>query len=220
MHPTFNETEFSDQLDAIKTAAQNGELEVLRDLHAQLMAQHNGFIENSNARELFQTQPIELAADNNRLDCVRFLLPWSDLHSPWNRAIEYAASNGYTECVQLLVPHSSEDLIRCALVSAAHDQQWECVDIIFDSLDADSLVNIQEDLETTLLWASQYQQYDLLQRVYPFCNIERALAYAQNRWNCIELLALTDYHTSVQQNALLNTEISSTCVGHQRKSKI
>lgn len=220
MHPKFNETEFLDQLELIKTAAKDGELEVLRDLHAQLMAQHNGCIENPNARELLQTQPIELAAENNRLDCVRFLLPWSDLHSPWNRAIEYAANNGYTKCVQLLLPHSSEELIRCALVSAANYQQWECVNLIFDSLDADTLVNIQEDLEITLLRASQYQQYDFLQRVYPFCNIERALAYAQNRWNCIELLALTDYHTSVQQNARLSAEISSTRVGYQRKSKI
>lgn len=218
MPQKFNETEFSDQLELIKIAAKDGELEVLRGLHTQLMAHHNGFIENPNARELLQTQPIELAAENNRLDCVRFLLPWSDLHSPWNRAIEYAASHGYTQCVQLLIPHSSEDLIRCALVSAAHDQQWECVNIIFDSLDADSLVNIQEDLETTLLWSSQYHQYDLLQRVYPFCNIERALAYAQNRWNCTELLALTDYHTSVQQNKILSSVVERT--GNSRRSKI
>lgn len=207
MPPPFNELEFLDQLKAINAAANKGALNVLQDLHTQLMAQHNGFIENPNARELLQTQPITEASDYNHLDCVRFLLPWSDLESPWNLAVSRAVEKGHSECLQLLLPHSSNELIRGALVAGAHYEQWTCVNLIFDSLDAPFCTEFQEDLETTLLWASQYQQHDLLQRLYPLCQVDRALKYAKGRWSDHELLALTDYHNSVQQNKILSSVV-------------
>ena len=213
----FYDQEFSDQLDAIQTAAKNGALKTLKELHTQLMAAHNGYIENPNARELLETQPITEAADNNHLECVRFLLPLSDLKSPWSRALPRAVENGHVECVKLLLPHSSEELIRESLVAGAHDEQWECVNIILDSLDAQSHAAFQEDLETTLLWASQYQQHDILQRVYPLCNIKKALKYAKGRWDDDELLALTDYHTSVQQHKLLSAEVAAPRLPHRSK---
>lgn len=217
MHTKFNEQEFLDHLEAIKKAAKNGALNTLRDLHAQLMVQHNGCIENPNARELLQIQPIAEAVNHNHLDCVHFLLPWSDMQTPWNRSLPRAAENGHVECLKLLLPHSSEELIYEALVSAAYNQQWECAAIIFDCLDAPLDVRFQGNLETTLLWASQYQQYHLLQRLYPLCNIDRALEYARGRWDDDQLLALTDYHTAVQQNARLSAEVSSTHVARASK---
>lgn len=217
MPNTFNEQQFSEQLEAIKTAAQNGELNTLQELHTQLMAQHSGFIENPNARELLQTQPIAEAAAGNHIDCVRFLLPWSDLQGSWNRALHSAVEHGHSECVKLLLPHSCEKSISEALVESAYHQQWKCADIIFDSLDTQFF---HEDLCTTLLWASEYQQFDFLHRLYPVCDIDHVLEYARGRWDEHELLALTEYHTSVQQNARLSAEVSSTCVGYRRKSKM
>lgn len=210
MPQKFNEQEFSEQLDAIKTAAKHGQLEILRDLHIHLMAEHNGWIKNPNARELLQTQPIAEAVNHNHLDCVRFLMPWSDLQSPWNRSLPRAAESGHQECLKLLLPHSSEELIYEALVSAAYNQQWECVTIILDCLDAPFDVQFQGNLETTLLWASQYQQHNLLQRLYPLCNIDRALKYARGRWDDNQLLALTDYHNSVQQHKILSSVVEHT----------
>lgn len=220
MPKTFNEQQFSEQLEAIKTAAKNGALNALQELHTQLMAQHGGFIENPNARELLQTQPIAEAAAGNHIDCVRFLLPWSDLQSPWNRALHRAVEHGHGECVELLLPHSCEQVIGESLTEGAYRQQWKCAAIIFDSLDAQFFEDYHEDLCTTLLWASQYQQFDFLHRLYPLCNIEYALEYAQNRWDEHDLVALIEHHTSVQQNARLSAEVSSTCVGCQRKSKM
>lgn len=213
----FNDQEFSNQLDAINTAAKNGALKTLQNLHAQLMAQHNGYIDNPNARELLETQPMAEAAYHNHLACVRFLLPLSDLKNPWSRALPRAVENGHVECVKLLLPHSADTLIREALVAGAHDEQWGCVAVILDRLDAQSHATFQEDLETALLWASQYQQHDMLQRLYPLCNIERVLKYAKGRWDDDELLALTDYHTSVQQHKRLSAEVEAPRLPHRSK---
>lgn len=220
MPQKFNEQEFSDQLDAITHAAKIGNLKDLKDLHGQLMAQHNGFIDDPHARELLQLQPIAEAAAHNHVECVAFLIPLSDTHSVWSRALDYSVQEGHMECVKILLPHSSHEMIFQAMIGAAYHQHWDCVNTIFDFADPEFHNDFQDDLETTLAWSSQYHQYDLLKRLYPLCNIERLLAYAttNERWNDEHLLALRDYHSSVQQHKILSEAVEPTDVS--RRSKI
>lgn len=221
MPSTFNRQEFCEQLDAIKTAAQNGDVAALQCLHKDLMAQHNGFIDDSNARALLQNDPISLAAQYGHLECVRFLVPWSDLQNPWNNALIRAVENERIECLNILLPHCNEEAIGDVLVAGAYHQQWRCVNLIFDSLNETNLSetfdDLHEDLCTTLLWASQYQQYDLIQRLYPLCDIDHVLEYARGRWDDHELLALTEYHTSVQQKQLLTSVVERSQTSRRSK---
>lgn len=214
----FNKQDIYTQLDAINKAAEDGDLKTLKYLHTELLAQHNGFIEDQNLCESLQTQPITSAALHNHVECVQFLLPYSDLNSEWCLAFVYAAENGHVECVKLLLPHTSEKTIFQVMVAAAYYQKWDCVDAILSYVDPKWHKDFREDLEITLLWASRHQQYDLLQRLYPLCNIDSALQYAKERWNDMELLALTDYHNSLQQNKLLREVVEHT--PFSRRSKI
>lgn len=211
MPQEFNEQEFTTQLDAINQAAKMGNLNDLKDLHGQLMAQHKGYIDNPDARELLQLNPIAEAAAHNHVECVEFLIPWSDTHNPWNRALYRAVEHGNIESMSVLLPYTSQETIFECLVVAAYHQKWVCAQTIFENLDAKFYNDFQENLETTLLWSSQYHQHDLLKQLYPLCNIERALEYAStnDRWDDEQLLALTDYHTAVQQHALLSTVVET-----------
>ena len=216
MNAPFNEDEFVEQLNAINTAAQNNALDTLRELHTQLMAEHHGFIPNDNARELLETQPISLAAENNALACVRFLLPWSDLRG--NRAMVRAVENGYRECVELLLLHSPPSVLADGFVHATAVRQWECATAIFKHMDTEFQANFQKDLDIALLWSSQHKQHDFVALLYPLCDINRVLDYATGRWSDHQLMSLNDHHTAVQQHKILTSAVE--CPKTSRRSKI
>ena len=82
---------------------------------------------------LNQSYPLSMAAAFGHVECVKELLPVSNVERYGGRAMAYASSKGQTSCVEILVPFAHEDNFEQCFSIAAGRNYGAVIDILAQS---------------------------------------------------------------------------------------
>ena len=120
------------------------------------------------------TEALNLASVNGHAECVKLLIPVSDLKSNDSCALRLASRNGHTECVKLLIPVSNaKDIDSFALRLASENGRTDCVELLLPHSDISSWDKevwhyINYDIQHIIL--SYYSKTSLINNVSPSNN--------------------------------------------------
>ena len=204
-------------LNTITHATREGNLQDVRRLVEE--AQFDLHSDSKVVRD-FRLRTVSVAASLGQHDIVEFLIPYSLFDR--SDALEKAAIHGCTKSVRLLMPHYTPCDISEAMVDAAHNNHWGCVEALLSMNPS----NTDDQYELTLIWASAHKKKDYVERLYPLCNPARVLQLIDNAarynrgWSTTQLHLLTRYNTPEAQRERLEKQVDLAEKHSARKAKM
>lgn len=149
--PAANQTHLDQRLAA---SAASGSLDAMRRL----------ILDGANPR-FDKGLALAKAAKNGHAECVRFLIPISDMAE--SSAVCLAALHGHIECVKLLASLCDHKANALALGWAVGNGHMECATILASALDPEGDLDYGHDLRV----AAHQGNIDGIKMLAPFCSL-------------------------------------------------
>lgn len=201
-----------------------GDLERVQNLHTAMLQYQPA---NSEAwvhlkYDTVKVHPLRMAAHHGRLDCVRYLLPFTSDPKIVLLAARSAASGGHWDVIDFLLPSLSPDTTNSIMDMCIGERHWGCVRKLLPHIDGSDKDQFKNGW---LCAASQDKQEDLVALFYDWCDFDSALIHGalcnndQRIFSDDDLELMNRHHEAVQQRKRLCEHISMD-TDTVRKSKM
>lgn len=108
-----------------------------------------------------------LAAEMGNVECLEFLLPFSNPRDHDSQALWRAGENGHVDCLNILLPLCCPTIYNFALWKTIESGHVVCVQMLLDAIQQVGDITVDGNL---LAWAVRNQQMECLRLLLKVCD--------------------------------------------------